>query len=70
MFTDPSPVIPTAVICSDWDLRLVGRSTQSDGALEVCIQGSWKRLIFGKWDDKNADVTCKQLGFLGGGNLV
>ncbi len=59
----------TGMICNNWDLRLqvANEMAKTDGRVEICLEPSWKLLAVMDWDDINADVACKQLGFLSGG---
>uniref|UniRef100_A0A1X7ULL6 Deleted in malignant brain tumors 1 protein n=1 Tax=Amphimedon queenslandica TaxID=400682 RepID=A0A1X7ULL6_AMPQE len=50
--------------CTNGDVRLVGGSGPHEGRVEVCINEAWGSICTNEWDDKDADVVCKQLGYL------
>jgi len=60
--------------CSTGDIRLIGGSTANRGRVEVCVNRVWGTVCDDFWSTADANVACRQLGYLGSGketyNLV
>lgn len=55
-------IIPTD--CQDGEVRLVGGDGDGDeGTVEVCYANLWGIISQVGWDDNDAKVVCRSLGF-------
>lgn len=44
-------------------MRLVGSNKTSEGTVEVCYYNNWGIISDQSWDDNEAQVVCRQLGY-------
>ena len=49
--------------CTHGALRLVGGRSSNEGRVEICINGVWGTMCDNYWDNNDAAVVCRQLGF-------
>ena len=50
-------------VCDNGEVRLVGGIDSSEGRVEFCYDNVWGTVCDILWDDRDARVVCRQLGF-------
>ena len=50
--------------CTDGQIRLVGGSGPHEGRVEICLDHQWGAVCDDHWDDDDARVVCRQLGYV------
>ena len=57
------PLECSILACLEGELRFGGTNSVSGGHIEMCIQQSWTTVCSEYWDNLDASVLCRQLGF-------
>ena len=56
---------PRSTNCTEGDVRLTYRVSNSIGQVEVCVGNTWNAVCRDNgWGEQEADVVCRQLGFV------
>ena len=51
------------VECKEDSVRLSGGTGSNEGRVEVCLSGQWGMVCVNGWNNTDATVVCRQLGF-------
>ena len=54
-----------SIACDQNATRLTGGENKFEGRVEVCDGGEWKSVCGDGWDNKEASVVCREIGFSG-----
>ena len=57
------PLLLAPTSCEEGAIRLVNGVIEHEGEIEICINGVWGSICLDGWDDTDAYVVCKQLGY-------
>ena len=49
--------------CTNGDIRLVGGPSSREGRVELCLNGMWGTICDSFWNNQDAVVVCRQLGY-------
>ena len=49
--------------CQDGEVRLQDGTASSNGRVELCLNGIWGSVCSSQWDDTDASVVCRELGY-------
>ena len=56
--------------CINGDLRLAEGTVESEGRVEVCYDNQWGTVCNIGWDNTDATVVCRQMGFISSGRFI
>ena len=48
---------------NDGQLQLVGKRDGSEGRVEICFNGTWGTICDDSWNNRDAEIVCRQLGY-------
>ena len=51
------------LVCEDGEIKLVNGPTDNEGTVVICYNGFWGTIGQTTWDDRDAQVVCRQLGY-------
>ena len=58
------PRHPLFLACTRYEsIRLQGGQNSSHGRVELCLNQHWRALCANHWEDADAQVACRELGF-------
>ena len=51
-------------------VRLIGGATDTEGVVQVCLNGTYVQVCTAEWNIAEASVVCRQLGRSGDGKFL
>ena len=49
--------------CTTGQLQLVGGTSPNEGRVEICVNNVWGTVCDNSWENTDASVVCRQLGY-------
>ena len=56
-------IIIFCVGCEEGDIQLINGTNTHEGIVNICESNEWRRICTNNWDNADARVVCRQLGF-------
>ena len=56
--------------CTNGDVRLMGGANSLEGRVEICQSNVYSTVCDDFWDELEARVVCRQLGYTGDGEYI
>lgn len=66
----PNFSVVDSSICENGDIRLENGANDMEGRVEICFGGRYGTVCDDNWDEVDAGVVCRQLGFYPIGKLI
>ena len=61
-------IFAMCTVCLPGDIRLGGGSVPNEGRVEICSNNAWSTTCDDGFDENDANVVCRQLGYPDQGN--
>ena len=62
-------ILTVIIGCAEGTVRLLDGHSFLEGRVEVCYNNEWGSVCDNRWDNNDARVVCRQLGFSVAGNV-
>ena len=56
-------IFDTLELCQDGDVQLADGSYNNVGRIDLCVNGIWGTICSNSFDNKDASIVCRQLGY-------